>query len=103
KAIAKANRNTQEHYKRDLATRRVNAAPPVPKIWHGATDDAIWTSLSFIDGTTELRDGRIALADNNQLGWSISSLYRRLSPVMQGTQWQKIFRVPASVAADVAH
>ncbi|KAF9920828.1 hypothetical protein BGZ67_000963, partial [Mortierella alpina] len=28
KAIAKANRNTQERYKRDLAARRVNAAPP---------------------------------------------------------------------------
>ena len=88
---------------RDLAVRRVNASPPVPKTWYGATDEAIWTSLSFIDGTTDLRDGRILLADNNQLGWTISSLYRGLSPVKLGTLWKRIFRVPASVATDIAH
>ncbi|KAF9271472.1 hypothetical protein BGZ68_003571, partial [Mortierella alpina] len=74
KAVARFNRNTKERHTRDLAVRRVNATPPAPKTWYGATDDAIWSSLAFIDGAIDLRDGRISLADNNQLGWSISSL-----------------------------
>jgi len=102
-AIAETNRQALERYNRDLAARRVNTPPPVPKTWRGATEDAIWTSLSFINGASDLRNSRITMEANNHLGWSIPSLYRGLSPLQLSTKWKRLFRVPASVATTIAH
>ncbi|KAF9943864.1 hypothetical protein BGZ72_003247, partial [Mortierella alpina] len=102
-AIAKANSDAKARYRKHVAARRTNTSPPTPKTWRGATEDAIWTSLSFIDGATNLRDGKVLVNDNSYLGWSISSLYRGLTPVLLGTKWKNLFRVPSSVATTIAH
>jgi hypothetical protein len=97
------NKEKTNQYERALANRKPNVKQPIPVQWVCPAMEDHYKGLSCIGGTQSLLICEGTFDRSTDLKWSISDLYRGITPRSLIEEWGEFFSTPSTITRKVIH